>query len=195
MGHYISTILFVFLISIGSAGNTEGNYPSEDDLIEVMFVQGARLRCGILIDISDSGVLDGLEEVLELSTGYQWERISTVSEEEVDEIESRGEELTGKDLYNLNNIYRLRFQGDIDVWEFAEILQELEGIISAMPVPLPQLPPQPPNFQGMQGYLNAASLTPTGIDAIYAWTQPGGDGLSAGLCASPSGSCPSGSAP
>ncbi|MCK5117711.1 MAG: S8 family peptidase [Candidatus Aegiribacteria sp.] len=182
MKYYVSALLFVFLITFASAGNTEGYYLSEDNLIEVMFVQGARLRCGILIDISNSGVLDGLEEVLASTTGYQWERISTVAEEDIDEMESSGELLTDNDLYNLNNIYRLRFQGDMDVWELAEMLQELPGIISAMPVPLPQPLPQPPNYQSSQGYLNAASLTPTGIDAIYAWTQPGGDGLGVTVC-------------
>jgi len=182
MGYYINAIFFVFLISIASAGNTEGNYPCEDDLIEVMFTQGARLRSGLLVDISDSGILDGLEEVLELTTSYEWERISSLSEEEIDEMETTGEQLTGKDLYNLNNIYRLRFQSELDVWEFAAILQELPGIISAMPVPLPQPAPQPPNYQGMQGYLNSAASSPTGIDALYAWTQPGGDGLGVTVC-------------
>ncbi len=182
MGYCISACLFAFLILSTSAGNAEGKYACEDDLIEVMFVEGARLRCGILVDISESGVLDGLEEVLELTENYQWERISTVSEEEVDEMESIGELLTGRDIYNLNNIYILRFQGEIDIWELAEILQELDGIISAMPVPLPQPTPQPPDFQGMQGYLNPAVSTPTGIDALYAWTQAGGDGVGVTVC-------------
>ncbi|MCK4806821.1 MAG: S8 family serine peptidase [Candidatus Aegiribacteria sp.] len=184
MRYYLSAFLFAFLILFAFAGNAEGNYACEDDLIEVMFVQDAtvRLRFGALVDLSENGALDGIKEVLELTTSYQWERISTVSEEEIDEMESRGEQLTGRDIYNLNNIYVLRFQGDIDVWELAEILQELDGIISAMPVPLPQPPPQPPDFQGMQGYLKAASFTPTGIDAIYAWTQTGGDGTGVTVC-------------
>ncbi|NOQ21831.1 MAG: S8 family serine peptidase [Candidatus Aegiribacteria sp.] len=184
MGYYASAFLFAFLILLASAGNAEGKYTCEDDLIEVMFTEDSavRLRSGTLVDLSDSGALDGLEEVLELTDGYQWERISTISEEAVDEMELRGEQLTGKDIYNLNNIYRLRFQGDINVWEFAVILQGLPGIISAIPVPLPQLPPQPPNYQGMQGYLKAASFTPTGIDAIYAWTQSGGDGTGVTVC-------------
>ncbi len=181
MGYYISTILFAFIL-FTFTGTAEANYASEDDLIEVMFEQGARLRCGILTDISESGVLDGLEEALELTTSYEWERISTVSEEAIDKMESSGELLTGQELYNLNNIYRLRFESDIDVWELAEILQELPGIISAMPVPLPQPAPQPPNYQGMQGYLNPAAGNPTGIDALYAWTQPGGDGIGVTVC-------------
>jgi len=184
MKYYVSAILFAFLILFTFTGNAEGKYACEDNLIEVMFAQDAtvRLRCGALVDLSESGALYNLEEVLELTTACQWERISTVSEEEVDEMESRGEELTGRDIYNLNNIYILRFQDDIDVWELAAILQELPGIISAMPVPLPQPLPQPPNFQSMQGYLKAAVFTPTGIDALYAWTQPGGNGNGVTVC-------------
>ncbi len=182
MKYYISVFLFAFLIPFISAGDAEGKYTCEDDLIEVMFVEGVRLRSGILADIQQSGVLDGLEEVLELTESYHWERISTVSEEAVDEMESTGERLTGSDIYNLNDIYTLRYRGDIDVWELAEILQELPGIIRAMPVPLPQNPSQPPDYQGMQGYLNPAAGTPTGIDAYYAWSQPGGDGLGVTVC-------------
>ena len=180
----ISTILFAFLILTASARDAEGYYPCENDLIEIMFVDESvtRLRCGNLVDLSETGALYGLEEVLELTESYQWERLSTVSEEAVDEMESNGEELTGTDVYNLNNIYRLRFQGEIDVWELSEILQELPGIISAIPVPLPQTLPQPPDYQSFQGYLKAASFTPTGIDAIYAWTQPGGDGSGVTVC-------------
>ncbi len=184
MKYYIGVFLFAFLILFAFTGNAEGNYACENDLIEVMFTEDSavRLRCGNLIDLSGKGALDGLEEVLELTESYQWERMSTVSEEAVDEMESRGEELTSSNIYNLNNIYRLRFQGEIDVWELAEKLQELPGIISAIPVPLPQHLPQPPDYQSSQGYLNAASFTPTGIDAIYAWTQPGGDGTGVTVC-------------
>jgi serine protease len=184
MGYNLSVILSVFLILFTSAGNAEGTYQCEDDLIEVMFSDesAVRLRCGELVDLSDTGALDGLEEVLDIVESYHWERISDVSEEEIDEIERRGELLTGTDVYNLNNIFRLRFQGEIDIWEFAELLEALPGIVRAMPVPLPQPLAQPPDYQSSQGYLKAASFTPTGIDAIYAWTQPGGDGQGVTVC-------------
>ncbi len=97
-------------------------------------------------------------------------------------METNGEDRTGENLYNLNNIYRLRFEGDIDVWELSNMLEELPGIMLAKPVPLPQPLPTPPDYQGSQGYLKAASFTPTGIDAIYAWTQPGGEGTTVTVC-------------
>jgi len=184
MGYKAGIFNHAILILFIAAGFAEGNYECEDNLIEVMFTDNStvRLRCGTLVDLSDRGALDGLDEVLELVGNYEWMRLSTVPEEEVDEMESRGELLTGKDIYNLNNIYRLRFEGDIDVWKLAEILEELPGIVSAIPVPLPQPLPQPPDFQSMQGYLKAASFTPTGIDAYYAWSQGGGTGAGVTVC-------------
>lgn len=184
MGRSVSVFLFAFLILTASAGDAEENYPCENDLIEIMFVDESvvRLRCGNLIDFSESGALDGLEEALELTESYQWERMSTVSEEAVDEMEFNGEQLSGRDVYNLNNIYRLRFQDEIDIWELSKILRELPGIISAIPVPIPEPLSQPPDYQSYQGYLKSVSITPTGIDAIYAWTQPGGDGTGVTVC-------------
>ena len=166
MWKYLSIFLFAFLIVSSSASYARENYACEDDLIEVMFLKGSavRLRFGTLTDLSDCEALNGLEEVLDITEDYQWERMSQVSEEEIDEMELRGEQLTGKDIYNLNNIYRLRYNADIDIWTLAEMLEDLPGIISAIPVPLPQHLPQPPDYQNSQGYLKAASSTPTGID-------------------------------
>ncbi len=178
---YLSGLLFVVLIM--SVQPAEGHYESEDDFIEIMFRKDAvvRLRDGNLLDLSGTGAVDGVHEILQLTDSFVWERITSVSEEELDAMETNGENRTGEDLYNLNNIFRLRFEGDIDIWELSNMLEELPGIMIARPVPLPQ-PPPTPDYQGYQGYLKAASFTPTGIDAIYAWTQPGGDGAGVTVC-------------
>lgn len=178
---YVSGLLFLVLIM--SVQPAEGHYESEDDLIEIMFSKDAvvRLREGNPLDLSGTASMDGVQETLELTDSFVWERITSVSEEELDAMETNGEERTGEDLYNLNNIYRLRFEGDIDIWELSNMLEELPGIILARPVPLPQ-PPPTPDYQGYQGYLKAVSFTPTGIDAIYAWTQSGGNGTGVTVC-------------
>ena len=44
------------------------------------------------------------------------------------------------------------------------------------------LPPVPPNYVPQQGYLRPASSAPTGINADYAWTLPGGDGRGVTVC-------------
>ena len=178
---YLSGLLFLVLVI--SVQPAEGHYESEDDLIEIMFRKGAvvRLRDGNPLDLSGTGSIDGVEEILQLTDSFIWERITSVSEEELDAMETNGESRTGEDLYNLNNVYRLRFEGDIDIWELSSVLEDLPGIMLARPVPLPQ-PPPTPDYQGFQGYLKAASFTPTGIDALYAWTQPGGNGAGVTVC-------------
>lgn len=184
MKKYIGSIALILLALFISAQRAEGHYECENDFIEIMFIKEAvvRLRDGHPVDLSGTGSTEGVTEILQLADSFAWERISPVSEEELDEMESNGEQRTGEDLYNLNNIYRLRFCGDIDVWELAAMMEDLPGIMLARPVPLPQPLPLPPDYQGFQGYLNAASFTPTGIDAIYAWTQGGGDGTGVTVC-------------
>ncbi|NIM20486.1 MAG: S8 family serine peptidase [Candidatus Latescibacteria bacterium] len=105
-----------------------------------------------------------------------------MSEEKLDEIQSRGETNTGKPVYNLNNIYRLRIPKGNDVWAMSRDLEALPGILRARPVPKPVLPPLPADYEPQQNYLDPASFTPTGIDAEYAWTQPGGTGVGVTVC-------------
>ncbi len=166
------------------SSNDQNRYACEDDLIEIMFQQAAVIRLidGEPTDLSGLGSTEGLSALLALTDDHSWERISDVSAERLDELEATGEERSGEDLYNLNNIVRLRFEGKMDIWELCEQLEALEGIMLAIPVPLPQPLPQPPDYQGMQGYLKSASFTPAGIDAIYAWTQGGGNGSTVTVC-------------
>jgi hypothetical protein len=50
---------------------------------------------------------------------------------------------------------------------------EGEEAVRAMPGPAEDAPPVTPDFTARQGYLEAA---PTGVDARWAWTRPGGKG-------------------
>jgi serine protease len=180
----ITCILLAFLFSNTSFGSAEGMYPCEEDLIEIMFDGDAvvRLREGELLDLTGSGALEGIDEILSSLQTCQWMRVVDLPESELDAMEAEGEALSGEEVYNLNNIYRLRFAGEVDVWELSEKLEALPGIVRAMPVPLPQPVPIPPDYQSYQGYLNAASMTPTGINAIYAWSQGGGSGTGVTVC-------------
>ena len=163
-------------------------YASEEDLIEVMFAQDSRvrLRNGTLLDLATSA-LAGVDGVVQRLAWFEWYRICDVPEERLDEIQSRGEANTGKPVYNLNNIYRLRIPKGLDVWAISQELEALPGIILARPVPKPMPLPSPPNYASCtgdtcQGYLRSASSTPTGIDADYAWTQTGGNGTGVTVC-------------
>jgi serine protease len=151
--------------------------PTEEDLIEVMFAPDSkvRLRDGALVDLA-TNALAGVDDVLQKLEWFEWYRICDVPEEQLDEIQARGEANTGKPVYNLNNIYRLRIPMGLDVWTISEELAALPGIMLARPVPKPTPLPTPPNYVPSQGYLRPASSTPVGIDADYAWTQPGGNG-------------------
>ncbi len=186
----ILAILFaaVCMLSFSSAEGTPSGQPyaCEEDLIEVMFAQDSevRLRGGALVDLK-TDALTGVNEVLAKAVSVEWYRICDVPEERLNQIQSRGEANTGKPLYNLNNIYRLRISKDkdMDVWEVSRELEALPGVMLARPVPKPMPLPWPGYYEPQQGYLDPASSTPTGIDAKYAWGWwPGGDGAGVTIC-------------
>jgi serine protease len=158
-------------------------YACEEDLIEVMFAQDSKIRLqkGGPVDLS-TNALAGLDEVLQKFSWFEWSRICDVPEERLDEVQAQGEANTGKSVYNLNNIYRLRIPEGHDVWAVSQELERLPGIILARPVPRPMPLPTPPNYVPSQGYLYSASSTPVGIDANYAWTQTGGNGAGVTVC-------------
>lgn len=165
------------------ANSVSQPYACEEDLIEVMFERDSRvrLRGQALADLT-TNALDGVDEVLRKLAWFEWQRITDVAEERLDEFQSRGEANTGKPVYNLNNIYRLRIPKGLDVWTVSRELEALAGIMLARPVPRPMPPPLPPDYEPQQNYLDPASFTPTGIDARYAWTQTGGDGTGVTVC-------------
>jgi hypothetical protein len=159
-------------------------YACEEDLIEVMFAWDSkvRLRDGALVDLA-TNALAGVDGVLQKLAWFEWHPICDVPEEKLDEIQSRGETNTGERVYNLNNIYRLRISKGVDVWALGKELEALPGIMLARPVPKPiPLPLVPPNYVPSQGYLRPASSTPVGIDADYAWTEVGGNGVGVTVC-------------
>lgn len=165
-------------------------YACRDDLIEIMFAgeSRVRLRGGEPIDLASSGperATAGLAQVLAGVGDHAWHRgCEGVAETKLDAIQQRGIANTGKPLYNLNNIYRLEIAKGQDVWEISKTLEALPGIMLARPVPEPMPLPLPPDYGGMQGYLNAVSNNPSGvgINAGYAWTQPGGTGAGITVC-------------
>ncbi|MHC1776587.1 MAG: GEVED domain-containing protein [Lentimicrobium sp.] len=162
-------------------------YSCEEDWIEVMFAwqSQVRMRNGSLIDLS-SDALQGTDQILNKLAWHQWYRLTDVPEHLIDQWETNGELNTGEDLYNLNNIYRLQVPKGLNIWEISGELEALPGILLARPVPKPVVPPSllppPGSFQSQQGYLNPASNNPSGVDAIYAWTQTGGTGSGVTIC-------------
>ncbi|MCX6268112.1 MAG: S8 family peptidase [Bacteroidetes bacterium] len=168
---------------INSFKQTNLPYAFEERWIEVMFSTESkvRMRNGNIMDLATQA-LQGTGEILKELKWYRWHRLTDVPESTVDRWEVNGELNTGQDLYNLNNIYRLEIADGNDTWKIAERLQALPGIYLARPVPKPVELPIPTNFQSQQGYLNPATNNPSGIDAIYSWTQTGGTGAGVTIC-------------
>lgn len=117
-------------------------------------------------------------------------RLFSQAEEALAERRARGEARSGRQLADLDLYYEVPVQRGTVVGQVAELLDALNALASveiayaqpyAQPASLgsrpandPSPPGPTPNFQGQQGYLNAA---PQGIDALYAWTQAGGTGV------------------
>ncbi len=163
--------------------NTDGPFACEVDLIEVMFVPESkvRLRQKVMVDEATNALM-GVNEILSEVKPVEWYRICDVPEEKLDELQIRGEANTGKQLYNLNNIYRLKISAGKDIWSISAKLEALPGILLARPVPKPMTVPVPTNYQPQQNYEDPAASTPTGIDAEFAWTQTGGNGSGITIC-------------
>lgn len=160
-------------------------YPSESDLIEVMFEPDSRvrLRGGAPTDLAGTKGLTGIDRALQGLGAVEWQPISSVSEDRLDEIQAIGQANTGQPVYNLNNIFRLRLPKGADVWDVSARLEALPGVMLARPVPKPVPPPFPPgDYRAQQGYLRWAGAVPSGIDADYAWTLAGGAGLGVTVC-------------
>ncbi len=167
-----------------SEASTPRGYPCEENLIELIFEPDrmVRLRQGTPIDLSGKS-LSAVDQILVARGAVEWRRSCDVAEEILDQLQISGEQNSGQDVYNLNNIYRIRIEREQDVWKLCRDLEALPEVMWARPVPKPvQLPMTPPPFDTGQGYLRPASSTPGGIDAQYAWTQTGGDGTGVTVC-------------
>ena len=160
-------------------------YACEEEWIEVLFDRHSRVRMrnNSLIDL-ETNALEGVTPILGVLSWHQWHRMTDLPEPLLDQWETNGEQRTGEDLYNLNNIFRLKIPRGTDIWSLAAGLESLPGIYLARPVPKPMpLPAMPPgSYQSQQGYLNAASNNPSGVNALYAWTQTGGTGTGVTVC-------------
>lgn len=119
------------------------------------------------------------------------QRVFSLPEETLAERRERGEARSGRQLADLALYYELPLAPGAEAGDVTALLDALNALPSveiayarppAEPASLPlskpaaavSLPEDPtPSFQDLQGYLNAA---PQGVDAFYAWTQPGGRG-------------------
>jgi hypothetical protein len=104
-------------------------------------------------------------------------RLFTLPEEEIDRLRATGEQASRKPLPNLNLWFQITLKPGADAATFIENLRRLDSVETAEPAPLAAPPPgtfsTTPDFTSLQGYLGPA---PDGIDAVFSWTIPGGNG-------------------
>jgi hypothetical protein len=164
-----------------AAARAPARYPAETDWIEVMFVPESqvRLRGDELRDLSAANALAGVADALAPLTDHRWQRLCDVPEEQLDALRAQGIANTGQDLYDMNNVHRLRIDGG-NVWQVSAALEALPGIYRARPVPLP--PPLPTPAQYTQEYRSPSAWTPTGTGNNYLRIAPGGDGAGVMIC-------------
>jgi hypothetical protein len=177
-------ILVLACLLAAAPAAAQERYPSEPNLLEILFSQESAVRLvgGTLVDLSGLDATAGIDLLL-MPRLYDWERLSDVPEPVLDMWEVEGEARTGQDLYNLNNMYRLRFVApEPALWLLAADLEALPGVHLAYPVPLPQELPVPGSFVSQQRYLNPPTPAPAGINALYAWTLTGGTGVGVTIC-------------
>jgi serine protease len=114
-------------------------------------------------------------------------RLFSIDEDVLADRRATGEERGGRELADLDLYYQVRLKPKATAGDVSDFLDDLNALQSieiayAQPPILPGSLGDPelvtgavvtPNFQSLQGYLNAA---PQGVDALYAWTQTGGTG-------------------
>ena len=152
----------------------------ENNLIEVKFKDGLKIKVENkkLNDFS-SGILSPVRQILADSPSAEWSKLIDLPESEIMRQKMVGEANTGKELTDLNLYFLLQVPEKTNIKKYIDNLNKLDIVELAKPVLKPMPPPLPPDYQSFQGYLNAAT---GGIDAVYAWTQPGGDGTNVSIC-------------
>lgn len=117
-----------------------------------------------------------------VARGRGLERQFDLPEDELAAWRASGEERSGQELADLDLYYRVvvpegTTQADVD--QLVDTLNTLASVeiayASGPPAVAADISPTTPNFQPNQGYLGPA---PNGINALYAWTVPGGRGAS-----------------
>lgn len=99
---------------------------------------------------------------------------SGIPRQKLDKMKESGESRGRKKLPDLNLWFKITLKPGTDASAFIQKLKLLDHVESAEFAPLPARPPATtPDFTGNQGYLDAA---PEGIDALYSFTIPGGNG-------------------
>jgi serine protease len=146
------------------------------EFVDVKFREGSvvRLRAGRWTGLSSAASAQ-LASVLQRYPIVDVKPLFTVPEQKLNDLRGNGMRRTGKAVPDLNLWFRFHLKSGTDADGFIRAMRGVSLVEKVEAAALPSPPPVTPNFQGNQGYLNAAT---DGIDALYAWTLTGGTGSS-----------------
>jgi uncharacterized repeat protein (TIGR03803 family) len=139
--------------------------------IAVKFRDGlyVRLRNNVLVS-TNSGLFSNAKPFFDtLSTG-KWERADAIPEDAMDAMRQRAEKNLGRALPDMNLQFYLTLPPGVDAATVIDRLNQLDIVELAQPVPRPQRPPLPPNYEPLQEYMDAS---PVGGGAFQVWTNYG----------------------
>jgi hypothetical protein len=178
-------VLTVLLAAAPLAAQNMHVYPHEEGLLEVLFIQESQVRLVGGVPFDESGLMahEGVLDVLAPYGGGTFERLVDLPVELLDDWAAQATLTHGEPVYNLNNIYTVHVSAPGDEIMIAYELESLPGVELAYPVALPPELPIPGSYVSQQNYLDPPAVAPpTGVDALWAWTQPGGAGNGVTVC-------------
>jgi serine protease len=170
---------FVLIVAGALAGLTALQAAERaDDRLIVKFVDQACVRLRGAALVSEGRVdLSELERVLALHGRPGIARLFARDESAVDAVVRKAEARSGRRLPDLNGYFELLVAPDrrVDLIDALRRLPMVETVYrpAVLPPPPGDIPPPTPDGEADLLYLDPA---PTGIDAEWAWTRPGGRG-------------------
>lgn len=148
------------------------------DRVVVKLVEGTRARLSGSQIVSLAGKDLGTVNASfgkSANTGIQ--RLAIKSPEAVEAEKALLEAKCGRQLADMNNYFKIPVSSPAQAEALVNQLNRLPEVELAYAAPRPEpavdIPPTTPDYSGNQTYLTAA---PSGVDAVYAQTLPGGDG-------------------
>lgn len=140
-----------------------------------------RLRRVSLNPRTERSALDALGRMLRSEPGVSVRRLfHERPESELEAEQADGESASGEELADLNLYFRVTVPESRSEAVLRALLAS-DVVETAYATPIPEsafptfdVPPTTPNLTSGQGYLLAA---PQGIDAVFAWAVPGGNGF------------------
>jgi len=148
-------------LAVAASGPPAGYSSTE---IHLKFKPGTRLQSPELLLPTD--LRNSVAEITRL--------FAKITPQQLDRIKTLGENRSRKKLPDLNLWYGIKLKPGTDPIDVIDRIRGLSEIEKTEFAPLPPPPPAiTPDFSGNQGYLGIA---PAGIDAVFSWSIPGGNG-------------------